>query len=104
MKAQNKYLLCDDLINLLTKFKISLTKFADEYGLTAVQVHALYILDQQGSVATGKVANALHCDASNVTGIVERLVTSGLVERHEDPDDRRAKKLQSNFLIACPMN
>jgi DNA-binding MarR family transcriptional regulator len=37
------------------------------------------------------LAVALHCDRSNVTAMVERLVQRGLAERHEDPNDRRSK-------------
>jgi DNA-binding MarR family transcriptional regulator len=41
----------------------------------------------------GRVAGSLHCDASNVTGIIDRLVAQGLVSRHESEHDRRAKTL-----------
>jgi DNA-binding MarR family transcriptional regulator len=40
------------------------------------------------------LAVALHCDRSNVTAMVERLVQRGLAERHEDPQDRRSKVVQ----------
>ena len=39
------------------------------------------------------LAGALHCDTSNVTGIVDRLEDRGLVERRVDPRDRRVKRL-----------
>jgi DNA-binding MarR family transcriptional regulator len=39
------------------------------------------------------LAVALHCDRSNVTAMVERLVQRGLAERHEDPQDRRSKSV-----------
>ena len=35
-----------------------------------------------------------HCDASNVTGIVDGLENKGLVSRQNDPHDRRIKVLQ----------
>lgn len=35
------------------------------------------------------LADAHHCDASNITGIVDRLEKRSLVERLPDPDDRR---------------
>ncbi len=35
----------------------------------------------------------MRCDASNVTGIVDRLEKRGLVERRVDPYDRRVKLL-----------
>jgi len=37
------------------------------------------------------IAVLMHCDASNVTGIIDRLVAMELVERTESPTDRRIK-------------
>jgi DNA-binding MarR family transcriptional regulator len=42
----------------------------------------------------GQVAHVMHCDASNVTGIVDRLVVQELVSRHESARDRRTKTLR----------
>ena len=42
----------------------------------------------------GKMAQAIRCDASNVTGIIEKLVTMRLVTRQEDPSDRRIKTVK----------
>jgi DNA-binding MarR family transcriptional regulator len=44
-------------------------------------------------LSMGELAERLFCDASNVTGIVDRLEDKGLVERQPDPDDRRVKRL-----------
>jgi DNA-binding MarR family transcriptional regulator len=41
----------------------------------------------------GDLAETLYCDASNVTGIVDRLETRGLVERRSAPNDRRVRVL-----------
>jgi DNA-binding MarR family transcriptional regulator len=41
----------------------------------------------------GKVAQALHCDASNATGIIDRLTALSLVMRQDNPADRRVKSL-----------
>ena len=38
-----------------------------------------------------KIAQRLKCEPSNVTGIVDRLESRGLVERRPAPDDRRVK-------------
>jgi DNA-binding MarR family transcriptional regulator len=40
-----------------------------------------------------ELAQALACDNSNVTGIVDRLEVRGLVERRAAPHDRRVKML-----------
>jgi DNA-binding MarR family transcriptional regulator len=40
-----------------------------------------------------ELAAGLHCDPSNITGIVDRLGDRGLVERGSAPGDRRVKTL-----------
>lgn len=37
------------------------------------------------------VTATLGCDASNVTGLVDKLVAQGFLERSESPHDRRTK-------------
>jgi DNA-binding MarR family transcriptional regulator len=68
--------------------------FAEEQGLTRVQLFALYSIDKHGALGMSQIAGVLHCDASNVTGIVDRLVAQGLVTRKESERDRRTKMLQ----------
>jgi DNA-binding MarR family transcriptional regulator len=41
----------------------------------------------------GKLAEALACDASNVTGLIDRLESRGLVRRVSAEEDRRVKAL-----------
>jgi DNA-binding MarR family transcriptional regulator len=41
-----------------------------------------------------EVARVLACDASNVTGIIDRLEDRGLVKRGDAPRDRRVKMLE----------
>jgi DNA-binding MarR family transcriptional regulator len=44
-------------------------------------------------MSMGTAAEALGCDASNLTGIVDRLEKRGLVERRTVATDRRVKEL-----------
>jgi DNA-binding MarR family transcriptional regulator len=92
MKADSQ-IICQDFLLLISKFKTCMNQIAEEYGLTMVQAHALYILTERGSIPMGRVAEELHCDASNVTGIIDRLVNRELVARTDDPSDRRTKRL-----------
>ncbi|HSD56115.1 MAG TPA: MarR family transcriptional regulator [Candidatus Saccharimonadales bacterium] len=85
---------CADLLSLLDVFKRSLRELAEEKGLTHMQIAALYTLQKQPDMLMSRMAELLHCDASNVTGIVDRLVTQGLVSRVECAHDRRAKALR----------
>ena len=91
--TQQAETVCNDLLNLLATFKQQLGKIADDSGLTMMQLFALRAI-AEGNNATGKIAQMLHCDASNVTGIVDRLVTLELATRQEDARDRRVKTVQ----------
>jgi MarR family transcriptional regulator, organic hydroperoxide resistance regulator len=66
---------------------------ATEFELSPPQVRALGMLDPQRPVPMSELADALHCDNSNVTGIVDRLEDRGLVERRSASHDRRVKML-----------
>jgi DNA-binding MarR family transcriptional regulator len=66
---------------------------AAEFGLTPPQMFALNVLDPQRPIPMRELAAQLHCDNSNVTGLVDRLTAQGLVERREDPHDRRVRML-----------
>lgn len=70
----------------------SLTAALAELELTAVQAHALRLLEPERPLAMSELADVLHCHASNVTGIVDRLEARGLVERRAGRD-RRVKTL-----------
>jgi len=64
-----------------------------EFELSPMQAHALKMLDPEHPLPMSDLASQLHCDASNVTGIVDRLESRGLVERRPDAADRRVKAL-----------
>jgi DNA-binding MarR family transcriptional regulator len=62
-----------------------------DVGLSPVQGMALLHLRSGEPLTMSELAAALKCDNSNVTGIVDRLETAGLVERRPSPHDRRVK-------------
>ncbi len=61
--------------------------------LTEAQCHVLRLLEPSVAMPMREVAERLACDASNVTGIVDRLEKRGLVERRSSHQDRRIKEL-----------
>ncbi|KIZ18486.1 MarR family winged helix-turn-helix transcriptional regulator [Streptomyces natalensis] len=63
---------------------------AAEHSLTGAQARVLSLLTVE-PLPMRKVAERLKCEPSNVTGIVDRLESRGLVERRPDPADRRIK-------------
>jgi MarR family transcriptional regulator, organic hydroperoxide resistance regulator len=66
---------------------------AQEFDLAPMQMHALRILEPGNELPMSALADQLHCDNSNVTGIVDRLEARGLIERRSAPEDRRKKLL-----------
>jgi DNA-binding MarR family transcriptional regulator len=66
---------------------------ADQMGLSPQQLKVLRSLAPGVELPMNALADELYCDASNVTGIVDRLEERGLVERRADKTDRRVKRL-----------
>jgi len=64
-----------------------------ELDLTPVQGIVLRRLDPGRPTPMNELAEALSCDASNVTGLVDRLEARGFLERRAAPGDRRVKTL-----------
>ncbi|MEU6115122.1 MarR family transcriptional regulator [Streptomyces sp. NPDC047117] len=63
---------------------------AAEYALTGAQARVLGLLARE-PLPMRRIAQRLKCEPSNITGIVDRLESRGLVERRPDPADRRVK-------------
>ena len=60
-----------------------------EFDLMPPQQMMLGLLDEPRPM--GELAQHMHCDNSNITGIVDRLSERGLVERRAAEGDRRVK-------------
>jgi len=70
-----------------------LLELAAELELSATQAQALMLLEPGSPRPMSEMAMTLHCDPSNVTGIVDRLEARGLVERRPAEHDRRVRVL-----------
>jgi DNA-binding MarR family transcriptional regulator len=80
--------------------ELSRTQFREHFDVTIAafdlslpQARALQVLEPGNPVPMRDLAASLKCDASNITGIVDRLEARGLVERRPAPGDRRVKAL-----------
>jgi DNA-binding MarR family transcriptional regulator len=62
--------------------------------LTMPQLKTLLLADSPDGVCHGDIARGLGVGVSTVTGIVDRLVEHGLVERHTAPEDRRQSRVR----------
>jgi DNA-binding MarR family transcriptional regulator len=64
--------------------------------LTMQQLRTLMILSFRGSASGQELADGLGVHLSTVTGLINRLLARGLVERGEDPNDRRVRRVRLN--------
>ena len=62
-----------------------------DLGISPQQALAMGTLTTGEPMPMSALAEALHCDNSNITGIVDRLSERGLVERQAAEGDRRVK-------------
>jgi MarR family transcriptional regulator, organic hydroperoxide resistance regulator len=67
-------------------------EIARKLGLTPPGLGAVRLLDQPRTM--GEIASFLHCDPSNVTGIVDGLEERGFAERRPSEQDRRVKLIE----------
>ncbi|MEU7075238.1 MarR family transcriptional regulator [Streptomyces narbonensis] len=88
-----------DTAQLLELLSVSLGVYYGDFtvaaaseSLTASQGRALTVL-RRGPAAMRALAETMTCDASNMTGIIDRLEKRGLVRREADPADRRVKNV-----------
>jgi DNA-binding MarR family transcriptional regulator len=92
-----EFRLVDDVATLLLalaqRVQQHATARAAELGLTLSQAKVLMELRPGESVSMRALAVRLACDASNLTGLVDRLEERGALERRGSPNDRRIKSL-----------
>ena len=62
---------------------------AQRFGLSPKQLVLIWRLPPGSTVSMREMGDKLSCDASFMTGMVDRLEEDGLIERRPDPGDRR---------------
>src|SRR5215468_6360590 len=82
------------LMKLFFTQRADLPTLAAEFDLSPAQCHVLHLIEPDQPVPMGQIAESLACDASNVTGLVDRLEARGLVRRQPSAGDRRVKALE----------
>ncbi|WP_240120983.1 MULTISPECIES: MarR family winged helix-turn-helix transcriptional regulator [unclassified Streptomyces] len=88
-----------DTAQLMELLSVSLASYYGDFtvaaaseNLTPSQGKTLTVL-RRGAASMSALAATLTCDASNMTGIVDRLEKRGLVRRAPSPSDRRVKNV-----------
>jgi DNA-binding MarR family transcriptional regulator len=66
---------------------------APKGGVTATQTGLLFVLGRRDGVLMGEAGAALDLGMPGISGLAERMVEAGLIEKRADPDDGRAWRL-----------
>lgn len=75
-------------------YKVAADQSVSNLGLSQATACPLVMIGRLGSgVRPGSVADALGLDPASVVRVIDHLIAAKLVERREDPTDRRAKLL-----------
>ena len=79
----------DQLEPLITRQRRAIAREGCLRAISSTQLHVLFMLLSDGPTTMGRLAESLNVSLPNVTGIVDRMVENGLVERTRAGDDRR---------------
>ena len=79
------------LMGLMWRQRRFFVTTASSFGLNPGSLKALLDLEIDNPSSMRSLADAWHCDASNVTWLVDQLETRGLVRRQVSTIDRRVK-------------
>ena len=71
---------------------------ARQIGINATDMQCLNILDFEGPVAAGRLAELTGLTTGAITATIDRLEKGGFVERVHDPKDRRRVVVRPLFL------
>jgi MarR family transcriptional regulator for hemolysin len=77
-------------------YRAAADKVAADYGLSQATGLPVLVISRFGGdgIRPGTLADMLSLEPSSLVRIVDGLIASGLLARHEDPQDRRAKILR----------
>ncbi|MGQ9572080.1 MAG: MarR family winged helix-turn-helix transcriptional regulator [Dehalococcoidia bacterium] len=70
-----------------------LLRLWDSRGLTITQLRLMHVLWQGDGVSVSRLAQSMDLSPSAMTGIIDRLVRSGLIRRKADRKDRRLVRI-----------
>lgn len=64
------------------------------HGITAAQYNVLALLEEEDSrINQLTISKRMLVSPGNITRILDKLISAGLIEREEDPQDRRHKRV-----------
>lgn len=87
----NLFALANMFGQIQTNLARALQFYADRFEMSVLDGQALFIIAELGdSARPGTIAERLKMPLSTMTGVANRLVSAGLVDRRPAPDDGRA--------------
>ena len=81
------------LHDLARQLRLNADRRASIHGLTRAQWIVLYRLDKQPGLSQKELAEILEVEPITVARLIDRLEERGMVERRDDPHDRRIWRL-----------
>jgi DNA-binding MarR family transcriptional regulator len=79
----------DQLEPLIARQRRAVAREGCFRAISSTQLHVLFMLMSDGPSTMSQLAESLDVSLPNVTGLVDRMVEHGLVQRGRDSDDRR---------------
>jgi DNA-binding MarR family transcriptional regulator len=86
--------LLDELSSWNPREFIAMFRRIKHGSVSLIHLNVLTVLEVDGPVSMGQLAEALDVSVASMTGIVDRMEKRGLVERHHDSEDRRVVLVQ----------
>ncbi len=93
MDKQDDYSVYQKLLLIMVRAKRKMFSVCESWQLTPVQGMLLTSLDPGSSKNMHDLSKIMACDASNVTGLIDRLEANGYISRIADDRDRRIKNI-----------
>jgi DNA-binding MarR family transcriptional regulator len=93
-KREDETTVYQQFISLMMRTKRQMFPICEARKLTPVQGMMVICMKPQGSKTMNELSCMMGCDASNITGLVDRLEANSLIERTADTRDKRVKKIR----------
>ncbi len=85
----------DQLQPLIARQRHAVARHGCLRAISSTHLHVLFLLEGEEPMPMSRLAELLDVSLPNVTGLVDRMVERGFVERGRDADDRRVVTISS---------
>ncbi len=85
----------DQLQPLIVRQRHAVARHGCLRAISSTHLHVLFLLEGEGPMPMSRLAELLDVSLPNVTGLVDRMVERGFVERGRDAGDRRVVTIRS---------